>query len=79
MLTILYPSTSTHNHSVSDLSGDCFKSVYFSHSWTSVARPCFLLKKNPACAKLGSFSFFKEVQWVCCNKITRAACYTARW
>ena len=27
-LAILYPLTSTHNHSVSDLSGDCFKNMY---------------------------------------------------
>ena len=78
-VTILYPSTSTHHHSVSDLSRDCFKDVYFSRSWTNVARPCFLLKESPASAKLKSVNFFEEVKWVSCNRMTRASCCTARW
>ena len=75
---VLYLSTSTRNHLVSDLSGDCFINVYFSRSWANVARLCFLLKENPASAKLGSISFSEEVLWVSCNRMTRASWCTAR-
>ena len=78
-MTILYPSTSTQNHSVSNLSGNCFKSLYFMHSWAKVVRPYFLLEENPANAKLGSVRFSAEVQWVSCSRITRDPCCTTRW
>ena len=45
-MTILYPSTSMHNHSVFDVGGDWSKRVHFSRSWTNVARPCFLLRRT---------------------------------
>ena len=31
-----------------------------------------VLKENQANAKLGSISFYEEVQWVSCSRITRA-------
>ena len=31
-----------------DVGGDWSKGVYISRSWTNVARPCFLLKEDPA-------------------------------
>ena len=34
-----------------------------------MARPCSLLKENPACAKLESISFSEEMQWVSCNRM----------
>ena len=43
-----------------------------------MTRPFFLLKENPANAKLESISFYEVVQWVSCSRITRASCCTAR-
>jgi len=56
MLTILYPSTSMHSHSIVDLSGDWSTRVQLSLLWTNVARPCFLLKVEPARVKFGIIS-----------------------
>ena len=46
MLTIFYRSTSTHNHSISDVVRDWSKRVHFSRSWTNVARPCSCLRRT---------------------------------
>ena len=44
-----------------------------------MTRPYFLIKENPTSANPGSFSFSEDVQWVSCNRMTRASCFTARW
>jgi len=56
---ILYPAMSTHGHSVSDFSGDCSTSDHSNRSWTNVARLWFLLRTDPASAKLGIISLSK--------------------
>ena len=44
-----------------------------------MVRSGFLIKKNPANAKLESISFSAEVHWVSFSRIMRASCYKARW
>ena len=61
---ILYPAISTHNHSVSDCSGGWSICDDSNRSWTNVARPCFLLKTDPASEKMGIASLSAVVQWV---------------
>ena len=69
---ILYPATSTHNHSVSDSSGDWSTSDHSNRSWTNVARPLFLLRTDPASEKLGITSLSAVVQWVSCRTMMKA-------
>ena len=69
MLAILYPTTAPYNYLVSIMGGDYLKNMYCCCSWTNVARPCFLLKKNPTRVKLGSISFSAEGQLVFCSRI----------
>jgi len=64
---ILYHATSTHNHSVSDCSGDWSTSDHSNRSWTYVSRPWFLLRTDPASEKLGITSLSAGVQWVSCR------------
>jgi len=64
---ILYPATSTHNHSVSDYFGDWSTSDHSNRSWTNVARPWFLLRIDPASEKLGITSLPAVVQWGSCR------------
>jgi len=61
---ILYPVTSMYDHPISDFSGDWSTSVNSKHSWTNVARLWFLLRTDPASAKLGIISLSKAWwQW----------------
>jgi len=70
---ILYPATSTHNHSASDCSGDWSTSDHSNRSWTHVARPWFLLRIDPASEKLGITSLSAVVRWVSCRTMMKAA------
>jgi len=72
MLMILYPATSTHNHSASDCSGDLLTSDHSNRSWTNVARQWFLLRTDPGCEKLGITSLSAVVQWVSCRTMMKA-------
>ena len=69
---ILYPATSTHNHSVSDNSGDWSTSDHSNRSWINVARPWFLLMTDPASGKLEITILSAVVQWVSCRKKMKA-------
>ena len=69
---ILYPLTSTHNHTVSDCSGDWSTSDHSNRSWTNVARQCFLLRIDPASEKLVITNLSAVVQWVSCRTIMKA-------
>jgi len=68
---ILYPATATHNHSVSDCSGDWSTSDNSNGSWTYVVRPWFLLRTDPASDKLGTASLSAVVQWVSCRTMMK--------
>jgi len=63
-LMILYPAKSTHNHSVSDCTGDWSTKVRSNCSWINVARPYFLFRTDPTGVKLGITSLSALVQWV---------------
>jgi len=72
---ILYPATSTRNHSTSDCCGNWTTSVHFNCS--NVERPCFLLRTEPPREKVGSTSLSSVVQynefpegrwWVPCSR-----------
>jgi len=63
---ILNPAMSTHDHSVSDFSGDYSTSGHSNRSWTNVARSWFLLRTDPASAKLSITSLSKPWwHWTC--------------
>ena len=68
----LYPATSTHNHSVSDCSGDWSTSDHSNRSWTNVARPWFLLRIDPASDKLEITILSAVVQWVSSRTMMKA-------
>jgi len=72
-LMIIYPATSTHNHSVSDCSVDWSTSGHTNCLWTNVTRPCFLQRTDPASEKLRIASLFAVVQWVSCRTRTSAS------
>ena len=63
---------STHNHSVSDWSGDWSTSDHSNRSWTNVARPWFLLKIDPPSEKFGITSLSAIVEWVSCRTKMKA-------
>jgi len=69
---ILDPATSTHNHSVSDYSGDWSTIDHSNRSWTNVTRPWFLLRIDPASEKLGISSLPAIVQWGSCRTKMKA-------
>jgi len=71
-LMILYPATSTHNHSISDCSGDWSTSDHSNRSWTHVVRPWFLIRTDPASEKFGMTSLSAVVQWVSCRTMIKA-------
>ena len=72
-LMILYPAMSTHDHQVSDFSGDCSTNDHSNRSWTNVARAWFLLRTDPANAKLGIISLSKTWQyWTCPRTVLKS-------
>jgi len=72
MILDLDPATSTHNHWVSNYSGDWSTSGHSNRSWPNVARPWFLLKTDPASEKLGITCLSGLVQWVVCRTMMKA-------
>jgi len=63
---------STHNHSVSDCSGDWSTSGHSNRSWTNVARSWFLFRTETASQNLGITSLSAVVQWVSCRTTMKA-------
>ena len=61
--------TLMYSHSVSDVGRDCPETLHFSlmYRQSDMARPCFLLKVDPASTNLGRTSLSAFGQWVSCK------------
>jgi len=62
-LMVAYPAMSTHNHSISDYFGDWSTSDHSNRLWTKVAKPCFLLRTDPAGERLGITVSPSVISW----------------
>jgi len=58
---------------VSDCSGNWSTSVHSNCSRTNVARPCFMLRTDPASERLGITNLSAVVQWVSRRTMTNAS------